>query len=200
VIASVLCFSGVAAGMVALPFYLQHGLGVSAWMTGLYMTPWPLTVGIAASLAGRLADRVSTARLCATGGLLLAIGLLAAALWPLQENLLPLVPITVVCGLGFGLFQMPNNRNMFLAAPRERSGAAGGMQGTARLVGQTTGAIIMTLLFSTTSLDAAPRIGLAVAAALTLAAGVVSALRGNPIRSDQRWAPAPSDPTAQFEV
>jgi DHA2 family multidrug resistance protein-like MFS transporter len=200
VIASVLCFSGVAAGMVALPFYLQHGLGMSAWMTGLYMTPWPLTVGITASLAGRLADHVPTARLCATGGLLLAIGLLAAALWPLQDDLRPLVLITIVCGLGFGLFQVPNNRNMFLAAPRERSGAAGGMQGTARLAGQAAGAIIMTLLFSTTSLDAAPRIGLGIAAALALTAGVVSALRGNAITSEQHGARAPSDPTARLEV
>jgi DHA2 family multidrug resistance protein-like MFS transporter len=32
--------------MVALPFYLQHGLGQNAWMTGLYMTPWPLTVAM----------------------------------------------------------------------------------------------------------------------------------------------------------
>jgi len=56
--------------------------------------------------------------------------------------------LTMLCGLGFGLFQVPNNQNMFLAAPRERSGAAGGMQGTARLAGQTAGAIVMTLLFT----------------------------------------------------
>lgn len=179
VIASVICFAGVAAGMVALPFYLQRGLGLSAWMTGLYMTPWPLTVAIAAPFGGRLAKHVSTAWLCAAGGVVLAIGLSAAALWPLQGRPLPLLLITVICGLGFGLFQVPNNRSMFLSAPPERSGAAGGMQGTARLAGQTAGAIIMTLLFTTISLDAAPRIGLGIAAALALAAGVVSALRGS---------------------
>ena len=170
--------------MVALPFYLQHGLGQSAWMTGLYMTPWPLTVAIAAPLAGRIANLVSTAWLCAVGGVFLAIGLAAAALWPLQSHLLPLVLPTVVCGLGFGLFQVPNNRNMFLAAPRERSGAAGGMQGTARLAGQTSGAIIMTLLLTMTSVDAAPRIGLGLAAVLALAAGLVSTLRDKPISNN----------------
>ena len=179
VIASMLCFSGVAAGMVALPFYLQHDLGQSAWMTGLYMTPWPLTVALAAPFAGRLSSRVSTAWLCAAGGVTLAIGLAAAALWPLQGHPLPLLLIATVCGLGFGLFQVPNNRNMFLAAPRERSGAAGGMQGTARLAGQTAGTIVMTLLFTASTVEVAPRIGLAIAAALTLAAGLVSVMRAD---------------------
>jgi DHA2 family multidrug resistance protein-like MFS transporter len=196
VIASVLCFAGLAAGMVALPFYLQRGLGLDAWTTGLYMTPWPLTVAIAAPFAGRLANRVSTAWLCATGGVLLATGLAAAAVWPLQGHPLPLVLITMVCGLGFGLFQVPNNRNMFLAAPRDRSGAAGGMQGTARLTGQAAGAIVMTLLFTLTSLDVAPRIGLGIAAVLALAAGLVSALRGRPIATRQHGALAPNDPPA----
>ena len=80
-------------------------------------------------------------------------------------------------GLGFGLFQTPNNRNMFLSAPQERSGAAGGLQGVARLSGQTAGVVVMTLLFSTAAIDAAPRIGLAVGAVLTLAAGLISTRR-----------------------
>jgi DHA2 family multidrug resistance protein-like MFS transporter len=177
VIASVCCFAGQTAAMVALPFYLQHGLGQDTLMTGLYMTPWPLTVAIAAPVAGRIADRVSTAWLCAAGGACLAVGLAAASLWPLHSGLWPLVPLTILCGLGFGLFQVPNNRNMLLSAPRERSGAAGGMQGTARLTGQTTGAVTMSLLFTLTSTDAAPRIGLAIGAVLALSGGLVSTLR-----------------------
>jgi DHA2 family multidrug resistance protein-like MFS transporter len=180
VTASVLCFTGVAAGLVALPFYLQHGLGQNVWMTGLYMTPWPLTVAVAAPLAARLAIHVSTAWLCAAGGTFLAFGLTAVAMWPLQESLPPLALLTMLCGLGFGLFQVPNNQNIFLSAPRERSGAAGGMQGTARLAGQTAGAIVMTLLFTLAPFDAAPRIGLGIAAVLALAAGLVSMLRARP--------------------
>jgi DHA2 family multidrug resistance protein-like MFS transporter len=176
VIASVCCFAGQAAGMVALPFYLQHGLGQDSLRTGLFMTPWPLTVAVAAPLAGRLADRVPTARLCAIGGVCLAAGLAAAALWPLNGSPLPLIPMTMLSGLGFGLFQVPNNRNMLLSAPRERSGAAGGMQGTARLTGQTLGAVMMSLLFALAGGDA-PRIGLGLAAALALIAGLVSILR-----------------------
>ena len=47
VIASVCCFAAQMLSYVALPFYLQHGLGQDALTTGLYMTPWPLTVALA---------------------------------------------------------------------------------------------------------------------------------------------------------
>ncbi len=181
VLASVFCFAGMTMGLLALPFYLQHSLGQDTLMTGLYMTPWPLTVAIAAPVAGHLANRISTAWLCAAGGGLLALGLAAAALWPLQGSALTLLPFTIICGLGFGLFQVPNNRNMLLAAPRERAGAAGGMQATARLTGQTAGGVIMTLLFTVASVDSAPRLALGIGALLTLVAGLVSLLRVKPV-------------------
>ena len=177
VLASVCCFAGVTMGLLALPFYLQHSLGQGTLMTGLYMTPWPLTVAVAAPLSGYLANRSSTAWLCAAGGTCLALGLAAASFWPLHGSALPLVPITMLCGLGFGLFQVPNNRNMFLSAPRDRAGAAGGMQGTARLAGQTAGGVVMSLLFTVASADSAPRVALGIGAVLTLVAGLVSVFR-----------------------
>jgi MFS transporter, DHA2 family, multidrug resistance protein len=177
VLASVCCFTGQMAGMVALPFLLQHGLGQDAMRTGLLMTPWPLTVAVAAPLSGRLADRFGTAWLCAGGGGCLAAGLALAALWPLHGEALLLVPFTMLAGLGFGLFQTPNNRTMLLAAPKARSGAAGGMQGTARLLGQTLGSVAMMVLFGLAPEGTAPRAGLALAAIAALLAALVSARR-----------------------
>jgi MFS family permease len=101
----------------------------------------------------------------------------AAALWSLKGNPLPLVPFTMLCGLGFSLFNVANNRNIFISVPQERSGAAGGMQGSARLIGQTAGAVTMTLLFTLGSDVTAPLMGLGIGAALTLLAGLVSMVR-----------------------
>jgi DHA2 family multidrug resistance protein-like MFS transporter len=179
VIASVCCFTAQMVSYVALPFYLQHDLGQSAFWTGLYMTPWPLTVAFAAPIAGHLSGRIPTAWLCAAGGICMAAGLLFCALWPFQNGLVAFIPFAMICGLGFGFFQTPNNRNMLLSAPRERSGAAGGMQSTARLSGQTAGAVIMALLFTLAPTDLAPRIGLGVAAILALAGGFTSLLRAS---------------------
>src|SRR5256884_5552945 len=53
---SVCSFMAQMAALVALPFEIQR-LGHSAVATGLFMTPWPLALAVAAPLAGRLADR-----------------------------------------------------------------------------------------------------------------------------------------------
>ena len=176
VIASVCAFAAQMLAFVGLPFYLQHGLGRDTLTTGLLMTPWPLAVMIAAPLSGRLANAVSTGLLCACGGCILALGLGLAAVWPLGKSVIPLVGFNILSGLGFGFFQTPNNRNMLLSAPRERSGAAGGLQSTARLFGQTNGAVATALLFGFVG-TAAPRFALAIGAVLALTAGLISTLR-----------------------
>ena len=176
-IASVCCFAGQMASTIALPFSFEHGLGLDPLTTGLCMTPWPLTVALAAPVSGRLSNRVPTAWLCAAGGLTLGAGLAPAALCLQSGGPAPLVASTMLAGLGFGLFQTPNNRNMLLSALRARSAAAGALQGSARLIGQTAGAVIMTLLFTLVPAALAPRLGLGIGALLVSAAGLVSTLR-----------------------
>ncbi len=179
IIASVCCFTGQMASYVALPFYMHHVLGLSVLETGLLMTPWPLAVMAAAPMAGRLADRISTARLCAAGAGSLALGLALCAAWPMQADAkLLLVAFTMLAGLGFGFFQTPNNRNMLMSAPKERSGAAGGAQGVARLTGQTFGSLLMGLLFAWLPAAKASHVGLGMAAGFALIAGLVSLGRG----------------------
>lgn len=53
-----------------------------------------------------------------------------------------------LCSAGFGLFQSPNNHTIVASAPSHRSGGASGMLGTARLLGQSTGAALVALLFN----------------------------------------------------
>ena len=178
ILASVLCFIGQTAGLIALPFYLQEGLGLSPLVAGLYMTVWPLSVAGTALFAGRFPRWASTSALCALGGGLLALGMFGVAYWPSSSPGL-LVPFTMTSGIGFGLFQIANNRNMFLAAPIARSGAAGGMQGTARLLGQAGGAALVAQLFVFVPMDAAPNLAMGVAAVFALSASVVSVFRPN---------------------
>jgi DHA2 family multidrug resistance protein-like MFS transporter len=180
VIASICCFAGQTSGMLALSFRLQEELGQSPFAAGLYMTPWPVAVAAAALFSGRLSRRLSAAFLCTAGAGLLSLGLAGAAILPLSGDPIALAALTILCGLGFGLFQVPNNRTMFLAAPESRSAAAGGMQGSARLLGQTGGALVMTLLFTWDPGIPVPRTALALGAIVSLGAAIVSALRARP--------------------
>ena len=81
-----------------------------------------------------------------------------------------------LCGAGFAFFQTSNNRTIVTAAPHERSGAAGGMLATARVVGQTVGATGMAMFFHFSAGDPT-RAAMGVAAALAVAAMVVSLMR-----------------------
>jgi DHA2 family multidrug resistance protein-like MFS transporter len=163
VVASVACFTGQMLSYVALPFYLQHTLHMTPVAAGLYMMPWPAATIVVAPISGRLANRIKTAWLCATGGALLAAGLFIAGLSPAEPSGTAFLIGTITAGVGFGLFQTPNNRILLLTAPKARSGAAGAMQGTARLLGQTFGAISMSIIFETMPQTSAPSIALVLA-------------------------------------
>lgn len=187
VLASTCCFVAQSTGLLALPFMLQQQLHQTPVATGLYITAWPLSVAAAALVASRITDRVSTAWLCTVGGAALSAGLAGAGFWMDAARPATLILFLVIAGLGFGLFQSPNNRNMFLSAPVGRSGAAGGMQGTARVSGQTLGALAMAALFGLTDLESALKCGFALAALLALTAGLVSLSRlGGVTRAEGR--------------
>jgi DHA2 family multidrug resistance protein-like MFS transporter len=171
---SVCSFIAQMMAYVALPFYLQTRLGRSAVETGLLMTPWPLMTAVMAPIAGRLADRHPAGILGGVGLGVFGVGVGLLALLPAAPGAADIVWRMALCGAGFGLFQSPNNRAIINAAPRERSGGASGMLGTARLFGQTTGAAFVALIFG---LSAGTTLVLAIASGIALVAALVSSLR-----------------------
>lgn len=145
---AVLSFMAQIQAYVALPFYIQSALGRSPVETGIMLTPWPVATAIMAPIAGRLADRLPAGLLGGVGLAIMSVGLVSLTLLPGDPSALDVMWRTGLCGIGFGFFQTPNNRAIMLSAPVERTGSAGGMMGTARLFGQTTGAAIVALAFT----------------------------------------------------
>lgn len=172
---SVASFMAQMLALVSLPFML-HGMGYDAVATGLLITPWPLAIAVAAPLAGHLADRYPAGLLGGIGLGIFAIGLLALALMPAHADVLDIVWRMALCGIGFGMFQSPNNRAMMAAAPRSRSGGAGGMLATARLFGQTTGAAIVAMMFANVPGQGA-MVSLFIGAGCAIVAALVSLAR-----------------------
>jgi len=129
-------------------------------------------------LAGRLSDRFPAALLGVIGLAIFATGLASLALLPAEVASVDIVWRMATCGIGFSLFMTPNSRSMILAAPKRRSGAASGMLGMGRLLGQTSGAALVAVAFGWFPRQGlGTHVALTVACAFAIGAAVVSLTR-----------------------
>lgn len=176
---SVSAFAAQMLAYIALPFLLLDAFGRTHVQAGLLLTAWPLAIVATAPIAGRLIGRVPDGLLGGIGLGLLAVGLSLLALLPDAPTNGDIAWRMALCGVGFGLFQSPNNHTIVTAPPPHRSGAASGMLGTARLTGQTVGAVVLATIFSVWDphLRTGPEVALGVAAAFAAVSGVCSSLR-----------------------
>jgi DHA2 family multidrug resistance protein-like MFS transporter len=176
IVASTFSFAAQAIALVTLPFYMMQTLYLGRTVTGLLMTPWPLTVLIVAPFAGRLSDRFSPATMGGIGQAMMVCGLVSLAALPDAPGFSDIAWRMSLCGMGFSLFNAPNNRALFAAAPPERSGGASGLQATSRLLGQTGGTALVALLFGLI-VTGATEVCLWIAASFSLLAGLASISR-----------------------
>lgn len=171
-----LLFLRTNAGNGFPALYLQTVLGRSEVETGLLLTPWPLATMVMAPLAGYLIERVHAGLLGALGLFIMAAGLFSPVLLPASPADINIIWPMILCGAGFGLFQSPNNHTIITSAPRERSGGASGMLGTARLLGQSSGAALVALMLNQFG-DNGTHVSLMAAAILAVIAACISGLR-----------------------
>ncbi len=148
VVTSILSFVAQMSTMVVLPFFLQVQLGCGAAETGLLIAAWPALNILTAPIAGFLVERYHAGVLGGIGLTLLTIGLLSLGAISVDNfTRFDIVWRLALCGLGFGIFQPPNNSVLLASAPLHRSGSASGMMAKSRLMGQTLGASLVAMLF-----------------------------------------------------
>lgn len=173
---SVASFAAQLLAFVSLPFTFQMVMNFPPEQVGLLMMPWPAAIAVVAPLSGRWSDRFNAAILGGVGLVLLALGLFALWLLPAHPGAWDISWRMALCGVGFGLFQAPNNRTMVGAAPKARSGAASGLLSTARLTGQSIGAALVALLLARFGIAGA-QWALLVAAGFAAVAAMISMTR-----------------------
>lgn len=180
---SVTAFAAQALGQIAMPFLLLVNQGRSAAETGLLMAAWPVGSMATAPVAGRLTGRYNAGVLSAIGMAVMAVGLASLALLPAAPTHVDIGWRLALCGAGFALFQTPNNFTIVTSAPAARAGGAGGMLGTARLTGQSAGAVLLAIVLATASQQSGPTLALGLGAACAVAAGLFSLSRRSGIRA-----------------
>lgn len=171
-------FIATMTTLLSLPFRLQHGYGFSPSEVGTMLAPWPLTTMIVAPVAGMLSDRYPAGALGGIGMALAIAGLMLLAFPPARPEWFDIAWRMSLTGAGFGLFLSPNARVIIGSAPADRAAAAGGLISTTRMVGQTTGATLVSALLAmgVGTGSVAPL----VAAGLALVAGLCSVARLRP--------------------
>lgn len=177
--ASLCAFCAQTLTFVSLPFLLLEVHGRSHLSAGLLMTAWPLAAVVMAPVVGRLIGRYADGWLGGIGMVVFATGLLLLAVLPDHPAGWDVAWRMALCGGGFALFQTPNNHTIVTSAPLHRSGAASGSVGTARLTGQSLGAVLLAAIYAVWDQHdgQGETVALLLGAGCALLAGVSSTLR-----------------------
>jgi DHA2 family multidrug resistance protein-like MFS transporter len=174
--ASAFSFAAQMSAFVALPFYFQRVLQFSYGEVGVLLGAWSVGVAVMAPVAGFLSARYSIALLCGLGAAGIALGMTWLLLLPITAAFFWLMLAMLLAGVGFGFFQTPNNRALLAGAPRHRSGAAGGMQATTRVFGQSLGTALVGISFNITEANGAT-LGVVAAILCALVAVTINIVR-----------------------
>ena len=144
---------------VLLPFYLQNLMGFTPTQMGWLLIGSSVIIVMCAPVAGWLSDRFGSRLLCSAGAAIIVAGQYLIGSLTLQSSVFQLVLPQLLIGLGWALFNSPNQSAIMSAVSRDQVGAASGMTVTTARIGGAIGialsGAIMTYALSAGGLSAA---------------------------------------------
>ncbi|GIJ29933.1 MFS transporter [Micromonospora qiuiae] len=153
-------FGGFTAIFFIFTLYLQTGLGYSALVAGLAITPFALGSAAASAVGGRVVNRFG--RPLVAAGLLTVVaglGLVALAIGLAPHAPVPWVTAVplLVAGIGSGLVIAPNQTLTLSQVPVPQAGSGAGMLQTGQRIGSAAGiAVVGAVFFSIVTETGAP--------------------------------------------
>lgn len=148
VVTGYLQFVVIAGTFFLLPFYLEGIQGRPIHEVGLMLAAAPLALGVASPWAGSLSDRIGVRPVTLAGLIITAVSYLALLLLEVETTLFEFILLALPLGLGFGIFQSPNNSAIMGSMPPEYMGIGGGLITLTRLLGQVTGIAVLGSLWA----------------------------------------------------
>ena len=131
-----------------LPFYLQNLLGYSPSQFGWIIVADSLIIMFMAPIAGTLSDRLGSRLLCTIGCVVIVVAQFFVASLGLQASLLRIMLPLALWGIGWALFNAPNQSAILGAVNADQVGAAAGMIATTARTGGAIGVAMAATVFS----------------------------------------------------
>jgi EmrB/QacA subfamily drug resistance transporter len=132
-----------------LPFYLQSLRGYSPSQVGWIIIADSLIIMFMAPIAGTWSDRLGSRLLCTIGCAVIVIAQFLVGSLGLHASLLSIMLPLALWGVGWALFNAPNQSAALGAVSLDKIGAAAGMIATTARTGNAIGVAMASTLFST---------------------------------------------------
>jgi EmrB/QacA subfamily drug resistance transporter len=143
-----LSFVAAPAYILIMPFYLMHGLGLTASAAGLLMAVNAMTTIVVGPISGSLSDRFGPVWFSTIGAAAIAAAFYCVRGFDLETHITAIIPVLVLLGVGIGTFQPPNNSIIMGAVSKEHLGTASALIATQRQVGLSLGMALAGSMFS----------------------------------------------------
>jgi EmrB/QacA subfamily drug resistance transporter len=131
-----------------LPFYLQNILHFSPTHMGWILIANSVVIVLVAPIAGWLSDRMGSRLLCSAGSTLIVIGQFFIASLEVDSSIPRIIFPLLLIGLGWAIFNSPNQSAILGSVPRDKVGTASGMNTTAARTGGAMGVALSATLFT----------------------------------------------------
>ena len=171
---SIFAFLALMAAYTSLPFMFHLSPRLLRVPAAVCMMVPPLMTAVGNAMVLPLSRRCSEVQLCSLGMLLMAGGLVGLGTDP-QGKVMLLASLAAL-GLGFGLFQTPNNRMILGAADPTCSGNVSGTLALVRTLGQTSGSSVVSVSLAVWGM-AGSQHALLIAASFAVACALIGFMR-----------------------
>jgi EmrB/QacA subfamily drug resistance transporter len=131
-----------------LPFYLQNILHFSPTHMGWILIANSVVIVLVAPIAGWLSDRMGSRLLCTAGSTLIVMGQFFIASLEVDSSIPRIIFPLLLIGLGWAIFNSPNQSAILGSVPRDKVGTASGMNTTAARTGGAMGVALSATLFT----------------------------------------------------
>src|SRR5439155_7667117 len=131
-----------------MPFYLQNILHFSPSQMGWIMIAGSVVIVMVAPIAGWMSDRLGSRLLCTVGSGLIVIAQFFIASLGVDSSIPRIILPLMLSGLGWAIFNSPNQSAILGSVPRDKVGTASGMNTTAARTGGAMGVAISATLFT----------------------------------------------------